>query len=226
MVLAAGEASSPKADAALEALCKAYWYPSYAFVRREGFGPDEAKDLTQSFFSHLLERRDFASIRQERGRFRSYLLTALKHFLIGEWRRTQAQKRGGGQAAIPLDEILAEERYGQEPIDRLSADRIFERRWASALLEQVFVRLGQEYSAAGKARLFGRLKELLSDEPGRSSPADIGLELGMTENAVRQALHRLRVRYRSLLREEVAQTVGAPGEIEEELRYLVRVLRS
>jgi RNA polymerase sigma-70 factor (ECF subfamily) len=225
VVLAAGDAGSPRAQEALEQLCRTYWYPLYAFVRREGFGPEEAQDLTQSFFAQVLERRDFASARREKGRLRSFLLVALKHFLVDEWRRMRAEKRGKGQTLIPLDEILAEERYNQEPVDSFNPDKIYERRWALTVLDRVLKALGEEYEAAGNRRLFEQLKTLLSDEPGRPSQAELALKLTMTENALKQAFHRLRRRYRELLKLEIASTVAAPGEVEEELRCLVRALR-
>ena len=224
VVLAAGE-NSERSTQALEALCRVYWYPTYAFVRRQGNGPEEAQDLTQGFFARMLERNDFAAIRREKGRFRSYLLTSLKHFISNERQRARAEKRGSGKAPIALDELVAEERYRVEPVDTLSADKIFERRWALTLLDRVLARLGKEYTAMGNERLFEKLKELLSDEPGRPSQAQVAEALGMTENALKQAFHRLRVRYRQCLREEIAQTVATPGDIEDELKYLVNVLR-
>jgi RNA polymerase sigma-70 factor (ECF subfamily) len=224
VVLAAGE-NSPRATQALETLCRVYWYPTYAFVRRQGNNPEEAQDLTQAFFARMLERNDFAAIRREKGRFRSYLLTSLKHFLSNERQRARAEKRGSGKPPLPLEELVAEERYRFEPVDTLSADKVFERRWALTLLDRVLARLGKEYSAMGNEQLFEKLKELLSDEPGRPSQAELAETLGMTENALKQAFHRLRVRYRQCLREEIAQTVATPGDIEEELKYLVNVLR-
>jgi RNA polymerase sigma-70 factor (ECF subfamily) len=195
-------------------------------VRREGVGAEDAKDITQGFFQQFLERRDWERLRQERGRFRSYLLVSLKHFLASEWRRARAEKRGGGQTLIPLDELLAEQRFGMEPVDLLSADRIFDRRWALTVLDQVLNRLGQEYATEGKIQLFEHLKQLLSDEPHRPSQASIAEKLGMTENAVKQAFHRMVTRYRQLLREEIAHTVASPGDIEAELRDLVAALRA
>ena len=225
VVLEAGQADPQRAAQALETLCRTYWYPTYAFVRRLGHGPHEAQDLAQGFFARLLERGDFAAISRDKGRFRSYLLTALKHFIANERQRERAEKRGGGKPPIALDSLLAEERYRLEPVDALSADKIFERRWALTLLERVLERMGKDYSSADNRQLFERLKELLSDEPGRPSQAELAAALGMTENAVKQAFHRFRVRYRQLLREEIAQTLATPGEIEEELKYLVGVLR-
>jgi RNA polymerase sigma factor (sigma-70 family) len=225
VVLAAQE-RSPAAEAALEKLCRTYWWPLYGFVRRQGSSPEEAQDLTQGFFAMLLERRDFESVRREKGRLRSYLLVSLKNFLAKAHRRELAVKRGGGQSLVPLDALLARERADLEPADTLSADKIYERRWALTLLEQVLARLEDEYRVAGNAPLFEQLKELLADEPGRPSQADIAAGLGMTENAVKQAFHRLRQRYRELLNEEIANTVAAPGDVEDELRHFISVLQT
>jgi RNA polymerase sigma-70 factor (ECF subfamily) len=174
----------------------------------------------------LLERKDFESVRREKGRLRSYLLVALKNFLAKAHRREMAVKRGEGQSLVPLDELLARERADLLPADTLSADKIYERRWALTLLEQVLARLEEEYRTAGNAPLFQQLKELLADEPGRASQADIAAKLGMTENAVKQAFHRLRQRYRALLHEEIAHTVAAPGDVEDELRHFISVLQT
>jgi len=221
----AGQSPSPAADLALERLCKTYWYPLYAYVRRQGCSPEDAQDLTQGFFARLLKRRDLERVRQEKGRFRSYLLVSLKHYLVNEWQRARTEKRGGENCFIPLDEVLAEERYGMEPAEALTADRIFERRWALTLLDQVLARLKEEYHAAGNGPLFDRLKLWLSDESEGLSQAQVASELGMNENAVKQAFHRLRQRYRLLVREEIANTVAVPGDIEDELRHLIAVLR-
>jgi RNA polymerase sigma factor (sigma-70 family) len=193
-------------------------------VRREGIEPEDAKDLTQGFFALLLERRDLDSVRQEKGRLRSYLLTSLKHFLTNERERAGAIKRGEGRQLLSLDQLHEWERAAFEPASTSTADQIYERRWALALLDQVLTRLGDEYRLAGNAILFECLKALLTDEPGRPSQSEIAAELGMTENAVTQALHRLRGRYRQLLHEEIAHTVMAPGDIEDELRHLIAVL--
>lgn len=222
----AAQSPSPAAQAALEKLCRTYWRPIYGFVRRQGTAVEEAKDLTQGFFALLLERRDLDTVRKEKGRLRSYLLTSLKHFLTNERDRAMAIKRGEGQSLVRLDQLQQGERGGFEPADISTAEQIYERRWALALLDQVLTRLGDEYRAAGNAVLFERLKALLTDEPGRLSQAQIANELGMTENAVKQAFRRLRERYRQLLREEIAHTVMAPGDIEDELRHLIAVLRA
>jgi RNA polymerase sigma factor (sigma-70 family) len=225
-VVLAAQGTSPAAQAALEKLCRDYWRPLYGFVRRQGFSPEEAEDLTQSFFARLLERRDLNAVRREKGRLRSYLLVALKHFLADEWHRTMTVKRGRGRRLISLDKLVDRDGADPEPADNLSADRIYERRWALTVLEQVLARLQGEYRTAGKASLFDRFKALLADEPDRVSQADIAERLGMTENAVKQAFHRFRERYRVLLREEIAHTVAAPGDVEDELQYLVAVLRA
>ena len=222
--MAQGE--SPSAEAALEKLCRVYWWPLYGFVRRQGYGPEEAQDLAQGFFAMLLERKDLDVVCREKGRLRSYLLTSLKNFLAKAHRRAMAVKRGKGRALVPLEELLAREHADVDLADRLSADRIYERRWALTLLEQVLVRLGREYEAAGNTTLFEQLKQLLTDEPDRPSQAQIAEALGMTENAVKQALHRLRQRYRLLLREEIAQTVAAPDDVEDELRHFISILQA
>jgi RNA polymerase sigma-70 factor (ECF subfamily) len=223
-VVLEAQGPTPAAQAALEKLCRTYWRAIYGFVRREGIEPEDAKDLTQGFFALLLERRDLDAVRQEKGRLRSYLLTSLKHFLTNERNRARAIKRGEGRELISLDQLHGWDRAAFEPANTFTADQIYERRWALALLDQILMRLENEYRLAGNAILFERLKVLLTDEPGRPSQAQIAAELGMTENAVTQALHRLRERYRQLLREEVAHTVMAPGDTEDELRHLIAVL--
>ena len=225
-VVLEAQGPTPAAQAALEKLCATYWRPIYGFIRRQGVGTEEAKDLTQGFFALLLERRDFDAVRKEKGRLRSYLLTSLKHFLANERERAMAIKRGDGQRLIALDQLCEDERAGFEPADTSTADQIYERRWALALMNQVLIRLEEEYRTARNAVLFERLKAVLTDEPDSASQAQIASELAMTENAVNQAFHRLRERYRQLLREEIAHTVMAPGDIEDELRHLVAVLRA
>jgi RNA polymerase sigma factor (sigma-70 family) len=225
-VVLEAQGATPAAQAALEKLCRTYWRPIYGFVRRSGTDAEEAKDLTQGFFALLLERRDFDAVRKEKGRLRSYLLTSLKHFLTNEHQRDMAIKRGEGRQLVALDQLCEDGRAGFEPADTSTADQIYERRWALALMNQVLVRLGEEYRTARNAVLFERLKAVLTDEPDHPSQAQIANELAMTENAVNQAFHRLRERYRHLLREEIAHTVMAPGDIEDELRHLVAVLRA
>jgi RNA polymerase sigma factor (sigma-70 family) len=225
-VVLEAQGQSPAAQEALEKLCRTYWRPVYSFVKREGIRTEEAEDLTQSFFALLLERRNFDDVRKEKGRLRSYLLMSLKHFLVSEHRRTVTAKRGKGQQPIPFEELAAVGRAELEPADHLSADRIYERRWALTLMEQVLRRLREEYAVAGNAELFDLLKQLLPDEPGAPSRAEIAAQLGMTENAVRQALHRFRQRYQVLLRDEIAHTVAIASDIEDELRHLISVLRT
>ena len=227
-VVFAAQGRTTAAQAALEKLCRTYWRPIYGFVRRQGVGPEEAKDLTQGFFALLLERRDLETVRQEKGRLRSYLLTSLKHFLTNERNRAMAIKRGAGQRLIPLEDLRERELAGFELSETLAADQIYERRWALSVLDQTLARLGEEYRAGGPApaALFDQLEKSLTDEPDRPSPADIAHELRMTEGAVRQASYRLRQRYRQLLREEIAHTVLAAGDIADELRHLVAVLRA
>jgi len=225
-IVLTAQGRSPAADEALEKLCRVYWWPLYGFVRRNGYTPEEAQDLTQAFFARLLERRDLETVSQERGRLRSYLLASIRNFLSKARDRELAVKRGEGRPLISLDDLLARERADQEPAHKLSADRIYERRWALTLLEQVLVRLGAEYDAVGKLPLFDRLKELLAGEPRQPSQAKIATEMQMTENAVKQAFHRLRHRYRQLLHEEIAHTVSAADDVEEELRHFIAVLQT
>jgi RNA polymerase sigma-70 factor (ECF subfamily) len=225
-VVLEAQGESPEAQAALEKLCSTYWRPIYGFVRRQGVGPEEAKDLTQGFFALLLERRDFDAVRKEKGRLRSYLLTSLKHFLLNERNRAMAIKRGEGRQLIPLDDLRERERVGFDSPGPLAPDEIYERRWALSVLDHVLARLAEEYRAAGNIQLFDRLQKCLTNEPDRVTPADTAHELGMTESAVRQASYRLRLRYRQVLREEIAHTVMAAGDIDDELRHLVAVLRT
>ena len=225
-VVLEAQGSSPAAQEALEKLCRTYWWPLYGFARRQGYGPEEAQDLTQGFFALLLERRDLDVVRREKGRLRCYLLVSLKNFLAKAKRRELTVKRGEGRALVPLDELVARERADLEPADNLTADRIYERRWALTLLEHVLTRLEMEYGAAGNGQLFDCLQEFLSDEPERRSQAEVAAELGMTENALKQAFHRLRQRYRQFLRDEIAQTVAVPGDVEDELRHFISVLQA
>ena len=225
-VVLEAQGQSPAAQQALERLCLTYWRPIHSFIRREGTGPNDAEDLTQSFFALLLQRRNFDDVRKEKGRLRSYLLTSLKHFLVSEHRRAVTVKRGKGQQPVPLEELAPIKRANMEPADHLSADRIYERRWALTLMEQVLRRLKDEYDAAGNAVLFDLLKLLLPDEPGAPSRAQIAAQLGMTDNALRQAFHRFRQRYQLLLREEISHTVAVASDVEDELRYLITVLRT
>ncbi|HET6249078.1 MAG TPA: RNA polymerase sigma factor [Tepidisphaeraceae bacterium] len=221
IVLAAGK-DQPDAREALQRLCTIYWYPLYAFVRRQRHNPQDAQDLTQEFFARLLEKQWLAGVDRSKGRFRSFLLAAMKHFLANEWDHARAQKRGGGKIPISLDTMTAESRYALEPAALDTPERVFERRWALTLLDQVLTRLRGEFAAAGKIHVFEELKSSLT---GGSAPySEIAAKLEMSEGAVKVAVHRLRARYRDLVRAEVAQTVDSDGEIEDELRSLMAAL--
>jgi RNA polymerase sigma factor (sigma-70 family) len=225
-VVLEAQSESPTAKEALEKLCKIYWPPIYSFVQRKGVDPEEAKDITQDFFADLLEHGNLTAVRREKGRFRSYLLGALKYFLADERRRAMAVKRGKGQRLVPLEELSADERTEMEPAYSLTAEQIYDRRWACTLLQRALGLLKNEYVAAGNTALFDCLKQLLPDEPGSLSQADIAGQLGMTSNAVRQAFHRFRQRYQLVLREEIAHTVATPADVEDELRHLIAVVRA
>jgi RNA polymerase sigma-70 factor (ECF subfamily) len=223
VVLAAAEQSSPEAEAALAKLCQTYWYPLYAFIRRRGHGPEEAEDLTQEFFARLVDKNYLAGITVQGGRFRSYILTILKHFLVNEWERTQTRKRGGGKTIFSIDDKTAEERYQVEPVDNTTPESIFERRWALTLLDQVMLRLRGEYETEGKTEFFDRLRPCLSGAERLIPYSELGATLGLSEGALKVAVHRLRKRYGELLRAEIADTVSGPEEIEEEIRHLIAV---
>ena len=222
-VLAAGGEGSPQADAALEKLCQAYWYPLYAFIRRRGVSAADAEDLTQSFFASLLHRRSLRSVAREKGRFRSFLLAALDHFLADEWDKARALKRGGGQVFISLDEQDADGRYQAEPAAPVSAEQLFDRRWALTVLDAALARLRQEH--AGKPKQFAVLQKFLSEMPSEGAYESAGAELNLAAGAVRVAVHRLRQRYRELVRAEIAATVGSLSEVEDELSLLLRAIR-
>jgi len=224
VVLRAGETNSPGAAQALNQLCRAYWYPLYAFVRRKGHSPHDAQDLTQAFFARLLEKNYVAQADRERGRFRTYLLAALTHFLADEWDKARRLKRGGDRKIISFDAASAEERYRSEPVDQLDAAKLYERRWVTTLFDQVLARLEEEFCDSGKRELFDCLKSSLLAEDSVSSYAQLGARLGLTESAIKQAVHRMRLRYRELFREEIAQTVAGPGEVEDELKHVFAVL--
>lgn len=226
LVLAAGKGASADAQAALEALCQTYWYPLYAYVRRQGHQLDDAQDLTQAFFARLLEKHYLQAADPERGRFRSFLLTAFKRFLCKERDRERAKRRGGGMKLLPLDFEAGERRYGLEPTHEATAEKIYEQRWALTLLDRVFARLRDEFDQAGKQKEFNCLKVYLTGEAGTPSYQDIAAELEMTEGSVKVAVHRLRRRYRELVREEITQTVTEPEEVDEELRHLFAALHS
>ena len=224
-VVLEAQGQSPAAHKALEILCSTYWRPLYGFVRRQGLTREEAQDLVQEFFARLLEHRNLDTVRREKGRLRSYLLVSLKRFLANEQQRASGVKLYESGPHIPLDELLESDVTDFELAETLTADRLYERRWALAVLEQVLGRLESEYEAAGNAVLFDRLKQFLVGERGRPTQAEIAADLAMTENAVKQAFHRFRQRYRVLLREEVAHTVAQPGDVEDELRHLISILR-
>jgi RNA polymerase sigma-70 factor (ECF subfamily) len=225
VVLAAADSTSPQAAEALEKLCRTYWYPLYAFVRREGCGPEDAQDLTQEFFARLLAGLAFASAEPARGRFRNFLLGCLKHFLSEQRRHAGRLKRGGGQTIISWDSQSAEEQYQSEPADSETPETVYDRCWALTLLEKALTRLGAEQAATNKAEVFARLKDYLWGERSGIGYAEVARQLGTTEGALKVTVHRLRQRYRELLREEVAHTLSTGEDIDEELRYLIGVIR-
>ena len=224
VVLAAGQDSSPASLAALETLCRAYWYPLYAYVRRRGHGPEDAQDLTQEFFQRLLASDWIARADQNKGRFRTFLVCGLENFLANEWQKARRIKRGGGRELIALDSLDAEERYRLEPPDAASADKLFERRWALTLLDRVLARLQTEMTGSGEGDRIEALRGVLLGEPSTEGYAALAQQAGVSESTVKSWVRRLRHRYRELLREEVAQTVNSREEVEDELRYLFRVL--
>ena len=221
VVLAAGRRrTAPEADRALEELCRTYWYPLYAYVRRQGHSKEDAEDLTQGFFARFLERNYLEGLSSEKGRFRAFLLAALKHFLANEHDRAGRQKRGGGVAPLSLDWQDADARYQIDPADQLSPDKLYDRAWATTLLEQVIARLREECAAEGKGQIFEQLKPFLTMGKSDIPYAQAAASLGLNEGAARVAVHRLRKRYRELLRQEIAQTLSEPADLEEELRAL------
>jgi DNA-directed RNA polymerase specialized sigma24 family protein len=224
VVLRAGASDTTHADDALTRLYQTYWYPLYAYVRGRGYNREDAEDLTQGFFAKLLEKKWLLAADRAKGRFRSFLLTALKCFLADEWDKRQAQKRGGGQALLPLTFDTGEARLNQEPQVTMTPEESFERRWVLTLLEEVMQRLRKEYAGEGNAALFAALAPCLAGERTAFPYADLGKNLSLSESAVKSAVHRLRQRYRKLLREEIAQTVESPDQVEDELRHLFAVL--
>lgn len=219
-MLAAGRRSTPQADVALEALCRTYWYPLYVYVRRQTSTREDAEDLTQSFFARFLEKNYLEGLSSDKGKFRAFLLAALKHFLANEWDRANRQKRGSGVALFSLDWQSADTRYQIDPADNLSPDKLYDRAWAVTLLERVITRLRQERDAGGKGRLFEQLKPFLMIGKNAMPYAQAAATLGLTEGAVRVGVHRLRRRYRELLREEIAQTLADPAQAGEEMQAL------
>ncbi len=223
VVLAARDAETTRARQALSSLCQSYWYPLYAYVRRRGANPHDAEDLTQDFFSRLLQNKTLSHLTREGGRFRSFLLKTMNRFLTDQWRRSQAQKRGPGQV-ISIDAGSAESRYAIEPVDTHTPDTLYDRAWALVLLDSVFHRLRNEYASAGKMVLFDQIKFSLTGQRSAIPYAELAGRLNQPENTLKTHVHRLRRRYRELLREEVAQIVPSPADIEEELRSLFRAL--
>ncbi len=222
-VLAVGEGATPAAAAALEELCRTYWYPLYAYVRRKGHGPEDAKDITQEFFARLLRLNSLRDVSREKGRFRTFLLVSLNHFIADHWDKARAAKRGGGQPALSLDEADAEARYASDLAVDLTPEKLFDRRWALTVLNNALNRLQGEFAEAGKSALFDELKQFLSSSaaPGRYEELAPGMK--MTPQAVSMAVYRLRQRYAELVRSEVAETVAGPGDLEAELNYLFEV---
>lgn len=221
LVVAAGTPGAPLADEALAALCSAYWFPLYAYVRRRGYAREDAEDLTQAFFARLLEKRDFAGVDREQGKFRAFLLAALKNFLANAWDKEQRHKRGGRITHIPLDWQGADRQFELADRAQPAPDQAFDREWALALLEQVIARLRAEAAAAGKAARFEQLKGFLTAGKGEIPYREHASTLGMDERALRVAVHRLRQRYRELLRHEVARTLTDPAMVAEELAVLL-----
>lgn len=224
LVLAAGREECPQATEALEQLCRTYWYPLYAYVRRRGHDRHAAEDLTQSFFARLLEKKHLSQISREGGLFRSYLLTALNHFLANEKARAQAQKRGGDQIHFSIDHREADSRYALELEDARTPESLFERRWALTLLDQVLARLREEHADPERSRVFDRLQIYLSGDKNLIPHVTVAASLGISESAVKVAVHRLRKRYGALLRQEIARTVSTPEDIAAEIRHLQAVL--
>jgi RNA polymerase sigma-70 factor (ECF subfamily) len=223
MVVTAGASAEESADS-LAQLCEAYWHPLYAYVRRSGHGVEDARDLTQEFFARILEKKSLREADHERGRFRSFLLASLKHFLANEWDRARAEKRGGGAVSISLDAATAEERYKLEPADRLTPEKIFEREWALTLLDRTIANLGEQYSYEGKQELFGRIKDFLAGDVARGGYDAAAAELGMTEGALKVAVSRARRRFGDLLRLEVAATVADAADTQDEVGHLLTAL--
>jgi RNA polymerase sigma-70 factor (ECF subfamily) len=224
VIAAAQGGASPQAREALAVLCQSYWYPLYAFIRRQGQPAEEALDHTQEFFARLLEKDFLADVDRAKGRFRSFLLAACKHFLANERDRLRAQKRGGECALVSIDLPRAEERYRLEPAHNLTPEKLYERRWALTLLDQVLARLRAECTASEKGELFEQLKGFLAGRKAEASYHEAAEPLGMTEGAFKVAVHRLRRRYRELLQDEILRTVGNPDQVEEEIQHLFEAL--
>ncbi len=224
VVITAGQSDSTRAQAALERLCRTYWYPLYAYVRRRGYSPHDAQDLTQGFFARLLERESLASADPHRGRFRTFLLTALNHFLVNEWQKGRARKRGGGCQVLSLDWAAAENRFDLEPADPFTPDKMFDKQWALTLLAEVLKRLEHEYQGKGKSEFFAALKSTLLGDRESQPYGELAARLDLNEGAVRVAVHRLRKRYRQLIRDEIANTLERSQDVEAEMRHLFQAL--
>jgi RNA polymerase sigma-70 factor (ECF subfamily) len=224
VVLASAQGDSPQSAAALEELCRAYWYPLYAFVRRQGHSPPDAEDLLQAFFARFLEKRCLNDVDRSKGRFRSFLLAALKHFLANEWDKARAVKRGGQAQFVSLDDGDAETRYWEEPAEAMTPEKLYEQRWVCVLLERVMQRLEHDSDDAGKGQFFEALKPFLIGESHSVGYAELAAQFDVSEAALKMKIQRLRHRYQRLLREEIAHTVATPEEVEDEIRYLFRVV--
>lgn len=224
VVLAAGQSTEAQASAALEQVCRAYWYPLYAYLRRDGHTEADAKDLTQGFFAHLLEHQTLNRVAREKGRFRSFLLASLKYYVADQRAHEHRQKRGGGQQLFSLDALTGEERYRLEPKDSRTPDQLFERRYALELLDRVLARLHEEFTDSDQASLFQALQPFLAAKEGGESYAALAARLGRSEEAIKKTVQRMRQRYQQLFREEIAQTVSTPEEVEDELRHLCAVM--
>jgi DNA-directed RNA polymerase specialized sigma24 family protein len=224
VVLAARQPDAPAAQQALEQLCQTYWYPLYMFIRHQGYSPEDAQDLTQAFFERVLARNYFDQVSRDKGRLRAFLLAALKHFLSDQRDRDRAAKRGGGATVLSLDAQTAEERYQLEPVDTMSPDRLYERRWAFTVLDAARERLRQEFVTDGKSDLYEQLNALENGEQSDCTYAEVGQRLGLSEDAIKSAVVRLRRRYGQLLRREIAQTVAISAEIEKEIQHLLAAI--
>ena len=224
VVLMAAHGAAPGAEAAMERLCRTYWYPLYSYVRRRGYSAEDGQDLTQEFFARLIEKNDIGHVGPAKGKFRSFLLSALNHFLANEYDRARAQKRGDGQVPISLDAAAAEGMFGLEPVCDLTPEKIFEQRWAATLLDRAFARLREEYTHAQKQPLFDELNSFLAENAASGDYQPVATRLNMAPGTVAVAVHRLRQQYRNCVRLEVAHTVASPADLEDEMRHLFAVL--
>ncbi|MBX3733693.1 MAG: sigma-70 family RNA polymerase sigma factor [Verrucomicrobiae bacterium] len=224
VVLAAGRPDSPDSAAALEALCVAYWYPLYAFVRRRGHGEEEARDLTQGFFQHLLQHEGLRHVARDRGRFRAFLLAGIRNFLANDWDHAHRQKRGGGATVFSLDAADPEDRYRLEPVDNSTPEQCFERRWAHTVLRRVIARMEGEQDTADRRLRFATLRPYLLRQPPGEGYAEAAERLGLSLSAVTSAIHRMRLRFREMFRAEIAHTVADPADVDAEIRHLIQAL--